>query len=126
MIHSYQMFYNVLVPEHHDDVISPDISDVAVNMRIAPRAYLMAQTDPLITEERLQKHVLPLKIEPSPTASCRIARMSADKDASGDHLDFGISVTESVSETESVTVVSFEVSGQIGEVAVSETVDQVI
>ncbi|XP_063688119.1 uncharacterized protein LOC134821320 isoform X2 [Bolinopsis microptera] len=112
---------------YYGDTCELHISDVAVNMRIAPRAYLMAETYPLIAEERLQKHVLPLKIEPSPTVSCRIARMSADKDATGDHLDFGISVTESaISETESVTVVAFEVTGLIGEVAVSETVDKVM
>ena len=78
----------------------------------------MATTNPLISEERLQKYILPLKIEPSPTASCRIARLSAE---SGDHLDLGISVSES----DDSTVVAFTVTGSVGELAVSETVDQV-
>ena len=45
----------------------------------------------------------------------------ATQDGSGGHLDFGVSVTE-VEETTSVAMV---ISGMIGEVDVSQTLDQV-
>jgi hypothetical protein len=91
-------------------------------MRVPQRAYLLTKTMPTIPEERLQKYVLPIEVK-SPAASCRIARISVEKNGTGGHLDFGISVTKL---NDSDPVVKFELSGQIGEEAIAtETIEMV-
>ncbi|KAL5249854.1 hypothetical protein ACHWQZ_G015798 [Mnemiopsis leidyi] len=106
---------------YYGETCQEQISDTDINIKIPARAYLLAHTAPTITEERIQRYILPVKIDQT-SSSCRVARLAATEGGAGGHLDIGVSVTE-VNDTTSVAMV---ISGMIEEVSVSHSLDQVV